>query len=137
MKKHGLRVIPLILILPLIFVLCSCGKYTSSYCAIGLVTMQSSHSFETSFYSLKGQKVFKIRKPQKGTDGDISYSISVKEGEIRLYYDIYGVKEQLAVVAAGQSVEASGGYVEGGKLVYVIIEAAENTRGKVSVELDN
>ena len=80
--------------------------------------------------------VFKIKKTEKGTEGDISYSVKVDEGELNLYYDIYGTKELLANVKAGESVDSSGGYVEGGKTVYFIIEAAEGTRGKVSVELD-
>lgn len=40
-------------------------------------------------------------------------------------------------VKAGETVEDSGGYVEGGYQVYIIIEAEEKSRGSVSVELDN
>ena len=126
-----------IMMLLSLFTLCSCDKYKSSLKAMGLVRIQTSHSCETSFYALEeGQLVFKIKKSDKGTEGDIAYSIQVDKGEIRLCYDIYGVKEELAHVKAGESVDGFGGYVEGGKTVYIIIEAVEKTQCKVSVELD-
>ncbi len=130
------RIISSIILLSLIISLSSCGKYTSSYKAIGLIRNQTSHSCYASFHSLEGQLVFKIKKSDSGKEGDISYSIQVDEGEIRLYYDIYGTKEELANVKAGETVENGGGYVEGGKSVYIIIEATEKSKGKISVELD-
>ena len=131
------KIITFITILSLMLTLSSCDTYTSSFHAIGLVRSNNSHSCETSFYSLEGQLVFKLKKSDVGAEGEISYSIQVEEGEVRLYYDIYGVKEELATVKAGESVEDKGGYIEGGKTVYIIIEAAEKSRGKVIVELDN
>lgn len=124
-------------ILVLLFSLCSCGKYINSYSAIGLVKNQSSHSCYASFLTLKGRLVFKIKAPNEKSEGDISYSVEAEEGEIRLYYDAFGTKEELASVKAGESVTSKGGYVEGGKPVYIIIEANEKSHGKVSVELDN
>ena len=126
------------MMLSLLITLCSCSKYTSSYKAIGLVRSNTSHSCEASFHSLEGQLVFKIKKTDSGTaEGDISYSIQIDEGEIRLYYHIYGTREELAQVKAGESVDDHGGYVESGKPVYIIIEASEKTKGKISVELDH
>lgn len=123
--------------LSILFSLCSCDKYVSSYKAIALVRSNTSHSCKASFHSLTGELVFKIKKTEKGTEGDISYSVTAQEGEIHLYYDIYGTKQELAHAKAGETVEGRGGYVEGGFTVYIIIEAAEGSRGKVSVELDN
>lgn len=118
--------------------LSSCIKYTSSFKAIGLVRSNNSHSCSASFYSLEGQLVFKIKKSDfSKSEGNISYSIEVEQGEVALYYDIYGVKEQLAKVEAGESLNTTGGYVESGKYVYIIIEGTNNARGKVKVELDN
>jgi hypothetical protein len=117
--------------------LCSCSEYVSSYQALGLVRSQTSHSCEASFRSLKGKLVFKIKKPGSGTEGDIGYSVQVDEGELYLYYDMNGVKEELAHVKAGESVTSRGGYVEGGHTVYIIIEAAQKSKGKISVELDS
>lgn len=131
------RIISLLLLLATIFTLCSCDSYVSSYKAVGLVRSNTSHSCDVSFLSLEGELVFKLKRSDVGSEGAISYSVSAEEGEIRLYYDIYGTKEELAYVKAGESVSSKGGYIEGGKTVYVIIEATGNAHGKVSVELDN
>ena len=127
-----------IMILVTLITLSSCIKYTSSFKAIGLVRSNNSHSCSASFHSLEGQLVFKIKKSDLGaSEGDISYSIVVEQGEVKLSYDIYGVKEDLAFVKSGESVDSRGGYVETGKYVYIIIEGTNNARGKVTVELDN
>ena len=41
--------------------LSSCSKYISSYKAIGLVRMNTLSKVETSFYSLEGTLVFKVK----------------------------------------------------------------------------
>ena len=127
----------LVLVFILLISLCSCDKYTSSYRALGLVRINTSHSFETSFYSLDGRLVFKVEKSGKGEEGSINISAEVEEGEIYVYYDIYGVKEELAHLSAGESVDENRGYVESGNKVYIIIETVGSARGKVSCELDN
>ena len=137
MKKAFKGVLAIILAVGMLATLCSCSKYISSYRAFMLVRTNTSHSCATSFSSLNGQLVFKIKKTERGTEGDINYKIELEEGEIRLYYDIYGVKEELAHVKAGESVESSGGYVEGGYPVYIIIEATGAVNGRVTVELDD
>ena len=112
-----------IMILITLVSLSSCIKYTSSFKAIGLVRSNNSHSCSASFYSLEGQLVFKIKRSDfSKSEGNISYSIEVEQGEVALYYDIYGVKEQLAKVEAGESLNTTGGYVESGKYVYIIID---------------
>ena len=126
------KLLACVLLVSLLLMLCSCTGYR----AIGLVRIETSHGFETSFLSLDGQLQFKVKKTDRGTEGEISYSVQVDEGELRLYYETNGVKQELVTVKAGESVTDKGGYVEGGRTVYVIIEA-DNARGKVSVELDN
>ena len=130
------KIISIIIALSMLLVMCSCGRYVSSYMALGLMRNQTTHSCFASFQSLEGQLVFEIKKSDVGTEGEINYSVQLEKGEIRLYYDIYGTKEELAHVKAGESIENSGGYVEGGKPVYIIIEATDSAKGKVSVELD-
>ena len=131
------KLVSIALTIILLISLCSCDKYTSSFRAVGLVKTNTSHSFETSFYSLDGQLVFKVKKSGKGEEGSIHISAEVEEGEIYVYYDIYGVKEELAHLSAGESVDENRGYVESGKRVYIIIETVGSARGKVSCELDN
>jgi hypothetical protein len=125
-----------ILLLSLLASLCACGKYISSYSAIGLLRSNTSHSCKASFHKLDGELTFKIKKTDTDGEGDISYTVSADKGEIRLYYDIYGTKEKLAEVKAGESVTSRGGYIESGKDVYIIIEATD-AGGKVTVELNN
>ena len=132
MKKF----ISAVLILASLLLLTSC-KYVSSYKAIGLVKKQSSHSCEASFYSLKGQLVFKLKNASDGTEGNISYSIRVDEGELHIYYDSCGVKEELVHAKAGETIEDISGYAADGKNVYIIIEAPEKTGGKVTVEIEH
>ena len=110
------KAVSFMIVLALMLSLCACDAYTSSYKAIGLVRSQTSHSCEASFLSLEGRLVFKIKK-ENGTEGAVHYSVRVDEGEVHLYYDIYGTKEELAHVKAGETAESSGGYVEGGKTV--------------------
>ncbi len=116
---------------------CSCSRYVSSYSAIGLARNQSAHSCEASFLSLDGQLVFKLKLPKSENEGDISYSVELESGEIYLYYDADGTKEELAHVIGGESITDRGGYIEVNGTVYIIIEATEKAKGRVSVSLDN
>lgn len=129
------KLLSLVVLVCILLALGGCEKYTSSYQAIGLVRSNNSHSCEVSFLSLEGQLVYKLKKSESG-EGDIGFSVSVEEGEVAVYYDIYDVKQELVRVTAGGSVTDRGGYIEGGHTVYIIIEAAEGTHGRVSVELD-
>lgn len=131
------KLISLIMAIVIILSLSSCDDYVSSYSAIGLVRSNTSHGCEASFHSLSGTLVFKISKSHRGEEGDIKYTLDVEVGEVNLYYDCYGVKEKLARATAGEKIEACGGYVEGGHTVYIIIEAEDGSRGRVSVELDH
>lgn len=129
------RFISVIIVISL-FILSSCDEYVSSYKAVGLVKNQTSHSCEAKFHSLEGQLVFKLKKSDAG-EGNISYSVKVEKGEVYLYYDASGVKEELACVKSGQTVENTGGYIEGGYPVYIIVEATDTAKGEISVELDH
>ena len=131
------RFFSLILIFTLILCLCSCGRYVSSYSAVGLIRSQTSHSCEASFYSLKGQLVFKIKSPVSEELCELQCDTEAEEGELIVYYDVDGTKQELTRVKAGEAVDDFEAFVEGGKTVYIIIEAAEKSRGKISVEIDD
>jgi hypothetical protein len=131
------KIISFALSILLLVSLSSCDGYVSSYKALGLIKSQTTHSFSAQFYSLDGQLVFKVKKSGEGEEGSIHISAEVEEGEIYVYYDIYGVKEELAHLSAGESVDENRGYVESGNKVYIIIETVGSARGKVSCELDN
>lgn len=124
------RIITVILLLSMMLTLCCCDRVVSSYSAIGLVRSQSTHKCESSFYSLSGRLVFKIKPTEGG--GEINYSLRSDNGEIRLSYDIDGERVELATVGGGEALEGVGGFVNGGVTVHVIIEA-EKSGGTVSV----
>ena len=131
------KIVSVILLLTLILTFCSCGRYVSSYSAVGLIRSQTSHSCEASFYSLKGQLVFKIKSPSSEEICELQCDAKAEEGEITVYYDVDGTKQDLVRVKAGEAIDDFDTYVEGGKTVYIIIEAADKSRGKISVEIDD
>ena len=87
------------------------------------------------FYQLDGTCVFKLKKTDGG-EGDLHYIASLEEGEINVYYDIYGTKELLFNLKAGETVDSRGGYIERGKTVYIIIETVETSKGSVRVDFE-
>ena len=125
-----------LIICALTITLSSCSKYISSYKAIGLVRMNTLSKVETSFYSLEGTLVFKVKNPSKDSECDIDYFVQVDKGEVSIYYDNTGTKEKLVTVTKGQSIEDKGANIEKGESVYIIIEASKGSRGKVIARLD-
>ena len=112
----------LIAILLLLFSLAGCGKYISSYKAIGFVHSNGQTSAQMSFYSFDGRMVFKLKS---SGEGDIQYTARLESGEATVYYDYRGTKSELTTIGAGEEFDSRGGYVESGT-VYIIIE----TNGK-------
>lgn len=47
------------------------------------------------------------------------------------------LKGELVFAKAGESIDSRGGYIEGGKMIYIIIEAKEESRGKIKIELND
>lgn len=119
----------------MLFSLASCGdKYISSYSALMLVRNQAGESCEARFGRLDGQLVFKLNMKSR-SESDIRYTASLEEGSLSVYYDIFDSKESLFEISAGQEISSSGGYVEGGRTVYIIIEAEDGARGSVSISI--
>lgn len=115
---------------------CACGNpYVSSYSAIGLVRNNTNRHCSASFQKLDGVCVFHLKKSDGG-EGELYYNASLEEGEVNVYYDAYGTKELLFHLTAGESVEGSGGYIESGKRIYVIVETAETSKGSVRVSVE-
>lgn len=121
--------------LTMLFGFASCGtRYTSSYSALVMTTKNLKGHCEATFQRLNGTYVFKTKKSSNG-EGSIEYAASLEEGELNVYYDIYGTKELLFTIKAGEEIENVGGYVESGKTVYIIVETVEPSRGAVRFEL--
>ena len=108
----------LILSAAMLLFLTGCGKYTSSYKAVGFVHSNESTSAFMNFYSFDGKMVFKMESPG---EGDIKYSAKLESGSATVYYDFYGTKEELFSIAGGEEIELHGGYIERGT-VHIIVE---------------
>ena len=95
-----------------------CGRYFSSYKAIGFVHSNRSDSAFMSFHSFEGRMVFKLKSP---AEGDLKYTAKLESGSAVVYYDFYGEKQELFSISDGEEIESHGGYVEAGT-VYIIVE---------------
>ena len=105
--------------------LTGCGKYTSSYKAVGFVHSNVSDSAFMNFYSFDGRMVFRLKSSH---EGDLQYTAKLESGSATVYYDSHGTKEELFSISSGETLDSHGGYVESGT-VYIIVEtdgACEN-----------
>jgi len=122
----------LITVLVFLFLLAGCGKYQSSYKAVGFVHSNGATAAEMSFYSFEGRMVFKLKS---SGEGDISFTAMLESGEAAVYYDYSGTKSKLVAVGAGEEFEGHGGYIESGT-VYIIVETTgECVNGSFSFHL--
>ena len=132
------KILALLLLLITVITVTGCDsgdfKYINRYSAVGMLRSNTKDSCRLSFQSLDGQIVYKL-KYTKAAEGCIFYEASIKEGELNIYYDVFGAKEHLFMAQAGYPIEGEGGYIEGGKTVYVIIEAADAKDGTVEIWL--
>ena len=129
------RTIPLITSVIFFLLLTGCGKYISSYKAIGFVHTNSSTSAEMSFYSFEGTMVFKLKS---SGEGDLKYTAKLESGTADVYYDYYyyRTKQELFTIESGEELDSHGGYIEAGT-VYIIVETngeCINGEFKISVE---
>lgn len=115
------------------FSFASCNEYKSSYKAKGFIKQQLGTHCQADFDSLQGRYVFKLSK-SGDCDGAISYSASLEEGELCVYFDSLGIKETLLILKAGESVEDCGGYY-GASPVFIILETTGAKGGKVYIDL--
>ena len=107
-----------VVMLLLVFVITGCGKYTSSYNAVGFVHSNVSGSAFMNFYKFKGTIVFTLKCKE---DGVIDYSAKLEKGSLKVYYDADGEKKELLSLGDGDSVNASLEDLPKGK-VYIIVE---------------
>lgn len=135
MKKAIRSCLLVLLVATLLVCSTACTPYVSSFKALGLVRSAWGDHGSAQFKRLEGTLVFQLRMKGSADEGQIHYTVSLDEGEINLYYDSLGEKELLCNVKAGESIDDLGGYVEGGKKVYIIIETVKPSKGSVEVNL--
>jgi hypothetical protein len=130
MKNKRVRWLSVLLFLSLLLGLFSCG-HVSSYSALLLIRSNSSGVLSVRFDSLKGELYESFRK-DAGGEGAFSYSASLEEGELSVFYeDEKGALCSLFTVKGGESVSDIGGSIDGkeGKRVHILLKADEKCRG--------
>ncbi len=118
--------------------LVSCGEHVSSYSATWINKSQHNDHCELTFGSLSGRVVLQSKKTQGGSEGAIQYFGTLESGEIYVYYDtdMLVEKELLFHLTAGETLEASEGYIEKGQRVYIIVETVGTaTNGEIRIDL--
>ena len=114
----------------------SCSfRYISSYKALGLVRNEMGDRGSAKFSRLDGTLVLKLKMNGTGLENSIGCKAILDEGEINVYYDIFGVKEFLFNLKAGESIDERRGYIESGHRVYIIIETVTPAKGSVEIDL--
>ena len=114
MKKTVILLVSAMLVLSL----AGCGRYVSSYKALGFVHSNKSDSAYMSFASFEGRMVFRLKS---SGEGDLKYSARLESGSAVVYYDFYGNRQELFSISGGEEADSRGGYVEAGT-VYIIVE---------------
>ena len=126
MMKKG-RMILLVLLLAAVLCLPGCGKYSSSYKAVGFVHSNSSDSAFMDFYLLEGTMVFKLKNRSEGAQ--LLYDAKLETGKALVYYDCGEGKVPLFTINGGETYSTEGGELKKGT-VYIIVETVgECTNG--------
>ena len=121
MKKIGF-VFVLILLLAM---LCSCGKYANNYSATILITSCQGDAADMEFDAFNGTYNFKLKR-----DGDAEHTLDFEsrlaKGEMKVFIGINGEKELLRIVKGGESydeiIKLDKKY-DNEKTIYIILES--------------
>lgn len=113
--------------------LAGCGKYVSSYKALGFVHSNRSDSAYMSFASFEGRMVFRLKS---SGEGDLKYSARLESGSATVYYDFYGDRQELFSISGGEEAESRGGYVEAGTVTVIVETDGSCQNGEFRFSLD-
>lgn len=122
MKKFA-SVIIAVVTLVLCFTLSACGnKYVSHYSATLMVKTNTTNEASVSFDSFSGTYVMQLKN--NGADEVfITYKATLREGNIKAYYDFNGEKLNLFEIETNGSVNKKTETFTGNKTIYIIIES--------------
>ena len=136
MKKFTSVIIALAA-LALCFTLSACGnKYVSHYKAMLMVGTNTANKASVSFATFSGMYVMQLKN--KGADEVfITYEATLKEGNIKAYYDFNDEKLNLFEIGTDGSIEGNTETFTSNKTIYIIIESdGECSRGSFSFVLE-
>ena len=115
-----------LVLIVMLFMLCSCGGYVKSYSATILIT--SGHGDEASmkFDTFKGSYNFKLKR-DSAAEHTLDLDASLGEGEMNVYIGVGGEKELLLTVKGGENYDETITLAEKydkEKTIYIILESA-------------
>ena len=122
MKKIASIVIAVMMLI-LCFTLSACeNKYVSHYSATLMVKKNTTTEASVSFRNFSGIYVIQLKNT-----GDekifITYSATLEEGNIKVYYDFNDEKLNLFEIGTDNSIEGKTETFTSNKTVYIIIES--------------
>ncbi|MBD5131993.1 MAG: hypothetical protein HDT28_05310 [Clostridiales bacterium] len=122
MKKFT-KVIIAVMTAVLCFSLSACGnKYSSNYSSKKMIEKSNSTESSVSFDGFSGTYVMKLKS--NGEDEVyITYTATLAEGKINVYYDYNDEKLDLFEIETNGSVNSKTEAFTGNKTIYVIIES--------------
>ena len=129
MKKTVILLVSAMLVLSL----AGCGRYVSSYKALGFVHSNESASAYMSFHSFEGRMVFKLKS---SGEGDLKYTARLESGSAVVYYDFYGTRQELFSISGGEEADSRGGYVEAGTVTIIVETDGSCQNGEFRFSLD-
>ena len=114
-----------LVLIVMLFMLCSCGGYVKSYSATTLIT--SGHGDEASmkFDTFKGSYNFKLKR-DGAAEHTLDLDASLGEGEMNVYSGVGGEKELLLTVKGGENYDKTITLAEkydNEKAIYIIVES--------------
>ena len=118
MKYTHRMIILIMLSLLCVIFLPGCRRYISKYKAIGFVHSNRSASAFMNFYEFEGCMVFRLKSKNAG---QIEYSAKLNTGDITVYYDISGTKNELFSIHDGEETEDVLTLPEAGT-VYILVQ---------------
>ena len=136
MKKFASMILAVVTLV-LCFTLSACGnKYVSHYSATLMVRTNTSKKASVSFDTFSGTYVIKLKN--NGADEVfITYEATLREGNIKVYYDFNDEKLNLFDMETDGSVDSKTETFTGNKTIYIIIESdGECSDGSFSFVLE-
>ena len=129
MKKTVAALLCLILAVSLT----GCGKYVSSYKAVGFVHSNEKSSAFMSFISFEGTMVFKLKS---SAGAKLKYTAGLESGKAKVCLDLNGTVTELFSLQSGDKTDSQQASVAAGT-VYIIVETdGECRNGQLRFSLE-
>ena len=115
-----------LVLIVMLFMLCSCGGYVKSYSATILITSGHGNEASMKFDTFKGSYNFKLKR-DGAAEHTLDFDASLGEGEMNVYIGVGGEKELLLTVKGGESYDEKitlDEKYDNENTIYIILESA-------------